>query len=204
MAVGVLSTSALLGACAPTPARLEENGAKGFAADDAARAAEATLPTHDLASERWGAIKTRIRTDFPEVETISADALARELEENPQLVLLDARAPEEFAVSHLEGARRALTKKEALTELRGLPPEQTVVVYCSVGYRSARLAEKLAGEGFTNVRNLEGSIFEWANAGRPVFRGASAVHEVHPYDGSWGELLRPDLWSREQSSHAPR
>ena len=47
--------------------------------------------------------------------------------------------------------------------------------------------------GFTNVRNLEGSIFEWANQGHPVERAGAPVNEVHPYDESWGTLLREDL-----------
>ena len=43
-----------------------------------------------------------------------------------------------------------------------------IVVYCSVGYRSARVARWLGRQGFTNVRNLDGSLFAWANEGRPM------------------------------------
>jgi 3-mercaptopyruvate sulfurtransferase SseA len=63
------------------------------------------------------------------------------------------------------------------------------VVYCSVGYRSARVAHWLGGQGYTNVRNLTGSIFQWANEGRPVFRDDRPTNEVHPYDQRWGLLL---------------
>jgi hypothetical protein len=55
------------------------------------------------------------------------------------------------------------------------------------------MAERLQKAGFTNVMNLEGSIFQWANEGRPVYRDAAEVQQVHPYDGIWGKLLDKDL-----------
>jgi len=194
--LGTILAASILGvACAPASTPQATHGP--------AQENHAPPPTHDLASERWTGIKARIRAEFPDVETISvgelADALEQGVEEHPP-VLLDARAAEEFAISHLGGARRALTKAEALGALHDLPRDRGIVVYCSVGYRSARLAEALAGEGFTNVRNLEGSIFEWANSGHPVFCGSEPVDEVHPYDASWGELLRPDLHPGRQAA----
>jgi 3-mercaptopyruvate sulfurtransferase SseA len=66
-------------------------------------------------------------------------------------------------------------------------------VYCSVGYRSARIVERLRAAGHSDVRNLRGSIFQWANEGRPVVRGDSTVHKVHPFDATWGRLLNADL-----------
>ena len=44
-----------------------------------------------------------------------------------------------------------------------------------------------------NVFNLEGSLFKWANEGRPVYRGSERVQEVHPFDEDWGELLDESL-----------
>ena len=64
--------------------------------------------------------------------------------------------------------------------LRGVPANRRIVVYCSVGYRSSELAEFLMKTGFTEVYNLEGSIFRWANEGRPVYRAEERVRVVHP------------------------
>ena len=100
---------------------------------------------------------------------------------------MDAREPEEFQVSHLRGARNLTAVKAVKAAVQsGAPP---VVVYCSVGYRSSALVEKLQKAGLTNVFNLEGSIFAWANEGRPVQRGTNVVQEVHPYSAKWGALL---------------
>jgi len=58
-----------------------------------------------------------------------------------------------------------------------------------VGYRSSILARKLQTLGFKEVHNLEGSIFKWANEGRPLVQGQTTVHKVHPYNAHWGRLL---------------
>ncbi len=55
--------------------------------------------------------------------------------------------------------------------------------------------ERLKKEGFTEAKNLEGSIFEWANKDYPLERDGKPVHEVHPYDETWGRLLNPALRS---------
>jgi rhodanese-related sulfurtransferase len=70
-----------------------------------------------------------------------------------------------------------------------------VVVYCSVGYRSARVARWLGRQGFTNVRQLDGSLFAWANEGRPMVADGRSVREVHPYNDFWGRLLKPEVRS---------
>ena len=74
--------------------------------------------------------------------------------------------------------------------------DQRIVLYCSVGHRSSELAQFLMKKGYTEVYNLEGSIFAWANEGRPVYRGNERVKVVHPYDRTWGRLLKESLWKQ--------
>ncbi|NQT93279.1 MAG: rhodanese-like domain-containing protein [Lentisphaerae bacterium] len=146
----------------------------------------------------WKHIAGQVRSQFPSVRNISTRQLARMLNARRKktVVLLDVRQPEEFAVSHLRGARRAVTGKEALAVLSDVAKETRIVAYCSVGYRSAQLAQTLHAAGYTNIVNLQGSIFKWANEGRPVYRGNTKVKTVHPYDLVWGQLLKRALWAR--------
>jgi rhodanese-related sulfurtransferase len=146
----------------------------------------------------WRAVDQMIQSNFPDVSTITSDSLATRLADSTQArpVLLDTRSPEEYAVSHLRGARRVPPDTSPLPELDALPRDTAIVVYCSVGYRSARVATHLREQGFTNVANLRGSIFRWANEGRPVVRGDSVVRAVHPYNDTWGTLLDADLHRR--------
>ena len=139
--------------------------------------------------------KRAIRAEFPAVAGIGVDELAARLAAGDVPLLLDVRAPAEFQVSHLQGARRAGDLEQALALLGDAPHEREIVVYCSIGYRSAHLADQLQGQGFTHVRNLEGSIFEWANSGHAVYGERGPVDLVHPYDAQWGRLLDRRLWS---------
>lgn len=144
----------------------------------------------------WSTTLKMIRAKFPEVAQLSTDSLQTWLDaslkaERP--LLLDVREKEEYEVSHLKGAVTALTEKEALQALEGVSLEKPVVLYCSVGYRSSEMAGFLLKRGFEKVYNLEGSIFTWANEGRPVYRGEERVHIVHPYDRVWGKLLKKAL-----------
>lgn len=139
------------------------------------------------------ALRPTIEARYPAVRWIGTAALARALEA-PDLrpALLDTRAPAEYAVSHLRGARWVDPDREDLSDL-DLPRDAPVVVYCSVGWRSAIVADRLRRAGFTAADNLEGGIFQWANEGRPVFRGDRAVRQVHPFDATWGRMLRAEL-----------
>lgn len=136
-------------------------------------------------------IRRAVAARFPDVRWIGTAEMAawRADAGRPQPVLLDARTEAEYAVSHLEGARRIDPERPSLSGLGAIPRDTPVVVYCSVGYRSAEIARWLGARGYRAVQNLAGSIFRWANEGRPVYRGDQPVGVVHPYDRTWGLLL---------------
>jgi len=146
-----------------------------------------------LSQAGWLFLKQTIRAEFPQVRQISPDMLADRLaSEQTSLVLLDTRTKAEYAVSHLANAHQVDPKIENLASL-GLAIATPIVTYCSVGYRSARIADRLQTAGYTNVANLEGSIFQWANEGKPVYRNGSQVQQVHPFDSRWAQLLNSEL-----------
>jgi rhodanese-related sulfurtransferase len=96
---------------------------------------------------------------FPGGETHQTVQLAAWLEDEERVVplLLDVRTKAEFERSHLRNAQQIAPNAPGplLQEVKDRP----IVTYCSVGYRSAALAERLRAEGYSNVLNLEGSIF---------------------------------------------
>ncbi len=137
-------------------------------------------------------IRRAVAAKYSDVHGIGTAELARRVQRADRPVLLDARTGAEYGVSHLEGARRIDPSRPSLDALGGVPKSAAIVVYCSVGYRSAGVARWLTGQGFSNVRNLEGSLFRWVNEGRPVDQGGRRVARVHPYDRMWGLLLKPE------------
>jgi len=104
--------------------------------------------------------------------------------------LLDAREREEYAVSHLPGAQWVGYDDFDPKRVAQLPKDAPVVVYCSVGYRSEKVGEQLREAGFTQVYNLYGSLFEWANRGYPLVKGDSlATDSAHTYSRRWSHWL---------------
>ncbi len=135
-------------------------------------------------------IKYLTTRKFPTVHWINTEEFACWLEDpaKPQPVILDARAEAEYAVSHLKNAQRIDPEHpEPMMASKDTP----IVVYCSVGYRSARVAQQLGQAGFSRVSNLEGSLFKWANEERPFFINDNPTLLVHPYNQLWGRLLKP-------------
>ncbi len=66
---------------------------------------------------------------------------------------------------------------------------QTIVVYCSVGVRSDKIAKEIIDAGYTKVHNMLGGIFEWINKGHPVYdTSGNPTPYVHAYS-KFGELL---------------
>ena len=173
------------------------------ATTDVSRAAQAD--SADARTPAWEQTLRLVGDAFPDVPQMSTQQLAamRADDTAPDIVLLDARTAAEFKVSHLAGAVLASNTRMAIEALEASEPGFTVVVYCSVGYRSSRLAAKLRARGIENVFNLEGSLFQWANEGRPLYRGDERVHEAHPYDEEWGQLLDRRLWADSATSCCP-
>jgi rhodanese-related sulfurtransferase len=130
-------------------------------------------------------LRTLLDHDVPERD-VDALAAAR-----PAPVLLDAREADEYAVSRLPGARWVGYDDFDLARVADLDPDAPVVVYCSVGYRSEKVAGRLRAAGFTDVANLYGGLFEWVNRGHPIVDAEGRLtRRVHAYSRTWGVFLR--------------
>ena len=104
------------------------------------------------------------------------------------VVFLDAREKKEFNVSHIKNA--IWVGYDDFDRLKAIAKDKRIVVYCSVGYRSEKIAEKLIKNGYQDVSNLYGSIFEWVNQGKLVYdSNGKETKKVHAYNKNWGQWL---------------
>lgn len=128
-------------------------------------------------------LKTLLSHSVPEttVEKAAADSTA---------IFLDAREKREFEVSHLPGAIWVGYDGFQLENVAQLARNQRIIVYCSVGYRSEKVSEKLLAAGFSEVSNLVGGIFEWANEGEKVIDETGPTERVHAFSRIWGIWLK--------------
>ncbi|GGG42842.1 sulfurtransferase [Hymenobacter glacieicola] len=125
------------------------------------------------------------------VPLVQPAALAASLQRNPaSVVLLDTRTPAEYRVSHLKGARFVDFDHFRDTNLRQLSRTQPVVVYCTVGARSEQVGAWLREQGFQDVRNLYGGIFQWVNDGHSLVNAHGPTTNVHPYSVMWRAWLK--------------
>ncbi len=93
-------------------------------------------------------------------------------------LLVDIREPAEFQRGHIPGAvhlPRGLLEFEIpglvqrmMSDQVDAPEDQSIVLYCGTGGRSALAAETLAIMGYRNVRSMSGGIVAWAQARLPV------------------------------------
>lgn len=106
------------------------------------------------------------------------------------MILIDTRSLEEFNVSHIQNAYFLDYNRFTNRNVDALDRNVLIVVYCTVGYRSERIGEKLLRLGFKDVRNLYGGIFEWVNQGNNVINAlGKSTEQVHTYNKNWSQWL---------------
>lgn len=128
------------------------------------------------------------------VDTLTSDEIPKitvnELVEKKEFILLDVRSKAEFDVSHIEDAIWVGEKNWDLDKLKKLQLKQNIVVYCSVGFRSQKLAKKLIKQGFSKVYNLYGGVFEWVNQGNSLQNTSGTTDWIHVFDKSFAKWIK--------------
>ncbi len=111
-----------------------------------------------------------------QVADVAPEELAELRDAEPDLVLLDVREPEEYALGHLPGSVHIPRGKlEFLADPASsyadprLNPDRPVAVYCQKGPRAILAAATLQRLGYRQVVNVAGGYEAWmARAGTPA------------------------------------
>jgi len=121
------------------------------------------------------------------IETLTVSQLK---ESKDGYLLMDAREKEEFETSHIPGAIHVGYDHFEIEKYQDLDKDKPILVYCSIGYRSEKIGEKLKKAGFKHVYNLFGSIFEWANQSNGLEDNKGMeTQNIHTYNRSWGQWI---------------
>jgi len=81
--------------------------------------------------------------------------------------VLDVREPTEHATGHIEGSIN-VPVGSLLANLARVPRDRPIVTYCEMGERSTSAASILEAAGYEDLRNLDGGIIAWHQAGMPL------------------------------------
>jgi hydroxyacylglutathione hydrolase len=97
------------------------------------------------------------------IERITAGSLAERLAAPDPPLVVDVRAPGEWAERRIEAAFN-LPLSRFPEQMGTLPHDQPIVVHCASGYRSAIAASLLQRDGFSRVGDLVGGLPAWESA----------------------------------------
>jgi sodium/bile acid cotransporter 7 len=119
------------------------------------------------------------KKDFPGVPDIQISDAMRLLQEGKAL-FIDVREEKEQQESMLPGA---VTEKQFLKNPEKYR-DRTLIGYCTISYRSGKLAEKLNAQGIT-LLNLKGGLLAWVHAGGKVYDQSGETKRIHVYGKKW-------------------
>jgi len=101
---------------------------------------------------------------------VDTEATKAMLEAPPErLVILDVRAPEEFAAGRLPGAIMINIYDDSFgDQVLALDRAVPYLVYCKAGSRSRAAVEFMAANGFADLADYGGGWLQWSVSGGPV------------------------------------
>ncbi len=120
------------------------------------------------------------KKDFPEATEMRPEEALNRWRDG-DVVFVDARSEAERAVSTLPAA---VSEQDYLADPSRFAGKQAVI-YCTIGYRSGVLVQKLAANGIA-AANLAAGILGWLHAGGPLVDASGApTRRVHVYGRTW-------------------
>lgn len=147
--------------------------------DGVAPAGDATRRSQD-----YSRIVDAIPHQYPGVRHVTLAAVLAEREAGVASIWVDARTVAERAVSGIPGA----VPFDAVVAEPAVFQGKPLMVYCTIGHRSADAARRLTEQGL-DARNLLGGITAWARAGQPlVDPDGTLTTRVHTYSAEWDYL----------------
>ena len=100
--------------------------------------------------------------------TITATELKGRLDQGKNFRLIDVREADEWAFAKIPQAELISLSKFQQLAPQELSPDETIILYCHHGMRSAKAQGFLKAQGYANVINLTGGNDAWALQGTCV------------------------------------
>jgi rhodanese-related sulfurtransferase len=118
------------------------------------------------------------------VPSVTPSQVRRELLLRDEIALLDLRHEAAFATGHpLFAANMAADRITLEAEMRLPRKDVPIVLYDAGEGLVAQAADRLGALGYTDVRQLDGGVHAWQNAGYELFQ------DVNSYAKAFGELV---------------
>jgi len=84
------------------------------------------------------------------------------LENDKSIVLIDVRTSGEYRMGHIPNSLHIdLFSPDFSQKIMALDKSKNYFIYCRSGARSANVCSMMAQQGFSNLTNLFGGLFDW-------------------------------------------
>ncbi|MBK5966387.1 sulfurtransferase [Thiocystis minor] len=142
-----------------------------------------------------------IKNCLTDIKEIMPWDLEERIQENPDLLILDVREPDEFAAMHLPGSLnipRGILESACEWDYEETIPElvrareREIVVVCRSGYRSILAAHSLTVLGYEQVASLQTGLRGWKDYEQPLVDQAGKSVDLDDADVYFTPRLRPD------------
>lgn len=92
-------------------------------------------------------------------ETMETEVIGKDVQ------LVDVRTPQEYGLGHIDDALNfnIANLPRFKEQIKTLDQTKPVYIYCKLGGRSARAADLLKSEGFTEIYDYAGGYDEWSS-----------------------------------------
>ena len=123
--------------------------------------------------------------------SIPAISVADAFDSKSNFIFLDAREREEYNTSHIQNVIHIGYDNFNIDSIKKIiPKDKAIIIYCSIGYRSEKIGEILNQNGYQNVQNLYGSIFEWVNQHHLIVdQNGDQTNLLHTYSKKWSKWV---------------
>ncbi|MBK1642558.1 sulfurtransferase [Chromatium okenii] len=142
-----------------------------------------------------------MHSHLSDVQEIMPWDLEERLADNPDLLLLDVREPDEFAAMHIAGSinvPRGILESACEWDYEETVPElvqaraREIIVICRSGYRSVLAAYSLNVLGYQTVVSLKTGLRGWKDYEQPLINATGAAVDLDDADVYFTTKLRPD------------
>lgn len=102
---------------------------------------------------------------------LTAEQLEALIAQDKSVQLIDVRTPGEIAQGYIKGSLHFdYSSPDFTKQLNTLDKSKPVAVYCAVGGRSGKTAQKLNEMGFKKIYDFPGGMTEWKAKQKPIVK----------------------------------
>ena len=147
------------GASAPTAA----SGQSAAPASKSAPAGQSAAPAGGQPAPDFNAVARGTDKLF-----VPVDSVKQALDNKSAVLIIDARAPSDFAAGHIPGAVN-IPYYEMAQRYKEVPKDKWVITYCACPHAEAeQAARELMKQGYTQVKAIDEGYFGWVDKGYPT------------------------------------